>query len=333
MSNTVIIGIEEARSLCCGAFIAAGASAHNAAVTAGALVRAEADGQRGHGLSRVPSYAAQVKTGKVDGRVQPRLEDARPGLFRVDAGHGFAYPAIQLALPELTSRARALGIAAAAVYRSHHFGVAGHHCEDLARQGLIAFVYGNTPKAIAPFGAREKVLGTNPVAFAAPYEPDPLVIDFALSVVARGKINAARQAGKSIPEGWALGPDGVATTDPEIALQGSMLPIGGVKGAALALMIEVMSACLAGSALSAEAPSLFDGEGDPPSLGQVILAIDAQALSGGRFAGRIRDLAALYAELEGARFPGTGRLGQRQRSEERGLEVPVSLIEEIRALL
>jgi (2R)-3-sulfolactate dehydrogenase (NADP+) len=325
--------VDEARALCQKALMVSGASEKNGAITADALVRAEADGQRGHGLSRVPSYAAQVIAGKVNGQAEPSIEDVKPGLFRVDAGNGFAYPAIKRALSELSSRASELGIAAAAIYRSHHFGVAGHPCEDMARQGLITFVYGNTPKAIAPYGAKKTVLGTNPVAFGAPLDRDPLVIDFALSVVARGKINAAKQAGKTIPKGWALGPDGKSTTNPEIALEGSMMPIGGVKGAALALMIEVMSACLAGSALSAEAPSLFDGDGKPPNLGQVILAIDAESLSGGMFAERMRDLAAIYDELDGARFPGSGRLKQRAKSNEQGLDVPVVLLEEIKALL
>ncbi|MEJ2058790.1 MAG: Ldh family oxidoreductase [Desulfofustis sp.] len=247
--ETVTISIHEATDLCSKVFIKAGASKHNADITARALVRAEVDGQKGHGLSRVPSYAAQVKSGKVNGSAEPTIIKVRPGLFRVDAGFGFAYPAIELTLPELGRRVATQGIAAAAIFRSHHFGVAGHPCEDLARRGMVAFIYGNTPKAIAPFGSTRKVLGTNPVAFAAPHKDDPLVIDFALSVAARGKIMAARQAGSDLPEGWALGPDGRPTTDPETALKGSMVPIGGVKGAALALMIEVMSACLAGAAL------------------------------------------------------------------------------------
>jgi (2R)-3-sulfolactate dehydrogenase (NADP+) len=327
------IDIDEAVDLCSRAFTKSGASRKNGLLTARALVRAEADGQRGHGLSRAPSYAAQLKSGRVNGGAQPVIIDVRPGLFRVDAGFGFAYPAIDMTLPELERRVGTLGIAAAAICRSHHFGVAGHPCEDLARKGMVAFIYGNTPKAIAPFGGKEKVLGTNPIAFAAPCEHDPLVIDFALSVVARGKIMAARQAGSSIPEGWALDPDGQPTSDAAAALQGSMVPIGGAKGAALALMVEVMSACLAGAALGVEAGSLFEAEGSPPNLGQVLLAIDASALSGGAFAERLAALSAAYDQVDGARFPGTSRLKQRQASAEKGLFIPEALMETIEALL
>lgn len=329
----VNIKMAEATDLCSRVFVRAGASSNNGALTARALVRAEADGQRGHGLSRVPSYAAQLQSGKVSGRAQPAIIDVKPGLFRVDAGSGFAYPAIDMTLPELERRVGKLGIGAAAIYRSHHFGVAGHPCEDLARKGMVAFIYGNTPKAIAPFGAKEKVLGTNPIAFAAPGEPDPLVIDFALSAVARGKIMAARQAGSAIPEGWALGPDGLPTTDAAVALEGSMVPIGGAKGAALALLVEVMSACLAGAALGVEAGSLLEPQGSPPNLGQVLIAIDASALSNDAFAQRLADLAAVYDLVDGARFPGSSRLQQRTAAAEKGLFIPPSLMGTIEALL
>lgn len=331
--STITISINDAVERCCAALKKSGTTEDNARVTAEALVRAESDGQKGHGLARIPSYALQARSGKVQGSAKPEIIDVKQGIFRVDAGFGFAYPAIRLALSELAPRARKLGIAAAALYRSHHFGVAGHPCEDLARQGFIAFIYGNTPKAIAPFGASQKVLGTNPIAFAAPCGQDPLVIDFALSVVARGKIMAARQAGTLIPEGWALAPDGTPTSDPEIALAGSMVPIGGAKGAALALMIEIMSACLAGAALGTEAGSLFEGEGDPPNLGQVILAIDASSLSAGNFAGRISDLAAIYETLDDARFPGLKRLENRKEAERRGLCIPTVLMDEINQLV
>ena len=331
MSETILTK-EQAMELSSCALAASGATQDNAVITAEALVRAEFDGQKGHGLSRVPSYCAQLRTGKVNGRAQPVLQRVKPGLLRIDASNGFAYPAIRLALPELGKRAKDLGIAAAAIYHSHHFGVAGHPCEDLAREGCIAFIYGNTPKAIAPFGAKEKVLGTNPIAFAAPGEEDPLVIDFAVSAVARGKIMAARQAGQNIPEGWALAPDGEPTTDPDTALQGSMVPIGGAKGAALALMVEVMSGCLAGAALSVEAGSLFEGVGDPPNLGQVLLAIDAQALSADAFGSRFKDLAAVYDRTEGARFPGLKRLQNRKAGAEQGVAVPAALVGEIKYL-
>ncbi|MEM0943598.1 MAG: Ldh family oxidoreductase, partial [Pseudomonadota bacterium] len=153
MAEFANVALHTAEEMVEEALSASNTSAENARHTARALVRAEADGQAGHGLSRVPSYAAQAKAGKVDGHAVPELEILRPGLIRIDAGHGFAYPAIAKALPQLLIRANSCGIAAGSIHRSHHFGVAGHHCEDLADKGYIAFVYGNAPKAMAPWGA------------------------------------------------------------------------------------------------------------------------------------------------------------------------------------
>ena len=331
MNSFRTLAPEEGVTLVARALERANCAPDIALCVAAALVRAEADGQKGHGLSRVPYYAAQARAGKVDGHAKPSLGDVRPGLFRVDAAHGFAYPAIRIAMPELVYRARIQGIAACAIARSHHFGVAGHHCEDLAREGLVAFVYGNAPKALAPWGAKAPLLGTNPIAFAAPMAGEPLVIDLAVTTVAKGKIMAAAQSGAPIPEGWAYGPDGAPTTDAALAMRGTLAPMGGPKGAALALMVEVMSACLVGSALGSEASSLFDDKGGPPDLGQTILALDPDALSGGAFAGRMEALAANFEAL-GARLPGSRRLAARAQAEQSGLSVPENLVAEIEKL-
>ena len=140
----------------------------NALCVANALVSAEMDGQRGHGLSRVPSYAAQSLSGKVDGMATPTVVDRKNAAIRIDAAHGFAYPAFDLATTELLALAKETGIAAATIYRSHHFGQAGYHAERLAKKGLLAMVFGNSPQAIAPWGGHKGVFGTNPIAFAAP---------------------------------------------------------------------------------------------------------------------------------------------------------------------
>lgn len=333
MPDYTILSLEAAQALVTDALIAADTSPENAASTARALVRAEADGQGGHGLSRVPSYTAQSRVGKVRGHAVPSLEILRPAAIRVDGGHGFAYPAFDLALPQIVSRANACGVAAATIHRSHHFGVAGHHCETLAEQGYLAFVYGNAPKALAPWGAARPVLGTNPIAFAAPMPSrPPLVIDMAVTKVARGKVLAAREVGEAIPGDWAFGPDGEPTTDPVAALKGSMAPIGGAKGAALALMVEVMSAALAGAAFGTEGSSLFDGEGPPPNLGQSILALDADVLSDGQFLGRMADLIAIYDDLEGARLPGLRRLDARAAAAQNGVRIKTALLDQIKEI-
>jgi (2R)-3-sulfolactate dehydrogenase (NADP+) len=327
------LSVADTEALVVAALVANRTSGENAHPTAHALVAAEADGQRGHGLSRVASYAAQSRVGKVNGHAHPRLMELKPGAVKIDADLGFAYPAIDLALARLVTIARTQGIGVATIHRSHHFGQAGAHAERLAAQGLIALVFGNSPKAMAFWGGRKPMLGTNPIAFSCPLRTGaPLVIDLALSVAARGKIMAAQKEGKAIPPDWALDADGNPTTDAGAALKGSILAIGGAKGGALALMVEILAAALTGGHFGWEASSVLDEHGPPPELGHAIVAIDADALSGGTFLERMDGLLKAMGEEPGVRLPGLRRLENRARAAKEGLVLTPALHAEIMTL-
>ncbi len=304
-----------------------------AASVARALVGAEADGQKGHGLSRVPSYAAQAKAGKVDGFAKPVLSWSRSAVAVVDARNGFAYPALDAALAALPEATRKNGVATAGIHHSHHCGVAGHPVEHLAQEGLMAILFANTPGAIAPWGGSKAVFGTNPIAFACPL-PDhaPIVIDLSLSKVARGNILAAKQKGEPIPAGWALDADGKPTTDPNAALGGTMLPLGDAKGTALALMVELLAAGLTGANFAADASSFLDAKGGPPGTGQLLIAFDPAAFGG---AGALAHFGALAASIEaqpGARLPGMRRLALREKAATDGLTITDKLLADIEAV-
>ena len=335
MVEPVRLSLAEAQELAYQALLASRTSPANARPTARALAAAEADGQGGHGLSRVPSYALQSRAGKVDGNATPRVERVAGAALRVDGGFGFAYPAIDAAIEALAPLAREQGIAVAAVHRSHHFGQAGAHAERLAERGLVALVLGNSPKAMAFWGGRRAMLGTNPLAFGAPLPGGaaPLVIDLAMSVAARGKIVAAEKAGRPIPADWAVDAAGNPTTDPKAALGGTLQPIGGAKGGSLALMIEIFAAAVTGSAFGWEASSFFDDRGGPPNMGHVLVAIDAGQLSAGAYEGRMAALLEALAAEPDARLPGTRRLTNRARAAAEGVTIAPALHAEIKALI
>jgi (2R)-3-sulfolactate dehydrogenase (NADP+) len=318
-----ILSLEETTARVATAFERCGCSRENAQSVARALVAAEADGLKGHGLSRVPTYLQMVRSGKIDGKARPSSTRPRRAVLAIDAACGFAYSAIDLAVSALPDLASEQGIAVASIHRSNHCGAAGLPCEVLARSGLVALLFANAPSAMAPWGGRQPVFGTNPIAFAAPLEGrHPVVVDLALSKVARGPIVAARQRGEAIPEGWALDVDGNPTTDPAKALLGTMIPLGGAKGAALAFMVEILAACVSGPNLAFEASSFLDGEGAPPATGQLILGIDPLAFGHGRFTERMATLAAAIEIQSGARLPGAGRLANRARAERDGITIP-----------
>ncbi|SRR5581483_2168608 len=324
--------LAQAHDLVVAALTRARTSPDNAASVARALVAAEADGLKGHGLSRVPIYAAQANIGKVDGLAAPSLIRARPGLVLVDAAHGFAYPAIEAAERVLPEMARKQGVAAAGIRRSHHCGAAGHPVERLAERGLVAILFVNTPGGMAPWGGSKPVFGTNPVAFACPLPGrTPLVVDLSLSKVARGNVMAAKQRGETIPEGWAIDEHGKPTTDPDAALRGTMVPMGDAKGTALALMVELLAAGLTGANFAAEASSFLDAEGPPPGTGQLMVAFDPAAF-GGDAVTRFGALAAAIEAQPGARLPGSRRLAARVKAKTEGLSLSDALLKEIEAL-
>jgi (2R)-3-sulfolactate dehydrogenase (NADP+) len=316
------------------ALVASRTSETNAKAVAQALVQAEIDGQKGHGLARVPSYAAQAKAGKVDGHATPEVRQTRPASLMIDVRNGFAYPAFDLAIARLPGLAASAGIAAAGFVRSHHFGVVGRHVERLAEAGLVALAFGNTPKAMGAWGGKRPVFGTNPIAFAAPQGgKPPIVVDLALSQVARGKILSAAQKSEAIPANWAVDEQGKPTTDAAAALKGTLLPIGGSKGAALALMVEILSVALTGARFAFEASSFFDAEGAPPGVGQLLIAMDPGAF-GGRdlFTQRIGLLARTIEGDGAARLPGSRRIALREKARREGLSVDAELLAEVRAL-
>ena len=325
------LSLAEAEDLVAGALERSRTSKDNARAVAKALVLAEADGIKTHGLLRTAFYAAQAKATKVDGLAEPSAKKPRPGVVVIDANNGFAYPAINVALDLLPKMTADTGIAAAGIGRSHHCGVAGHHAERLADAGLVALFFANGPAAMAPWGGRTAVFGTNPIAFACPLPGrQPIVVDLSLSKVARGNVMAAAKKGEPIPEGWALDVDGRPTTDANEALAGTMVPLGDAKGTALALMVELIAAGLTGSNFAAEASSYFDAEGPPSMTGQFIIAMDPAIFASGieRFAALARSI----EEQDGARLPGMRRYALRKRATELGLAVADALLAEIKAL-
>jgi len=312
----------------------AGANPAMASTTAAALVYAEARGLASHGASRVPQYAVHLANGRADGSAQPAIARAKGGAVLIDAKSGLAFPACALAVEEAIARARELGIAYAGVTNSHHFGAAAYHLEPVGAAGLVGLAIGNSPAAMAVAGGRRPLLGTNPIAAIFPRAGAPaLLIDLSLSEVARGKVMVAAKERKPIPLGWALDRDGKPTTDAAAALDGSMLPMGGTKGAMLALVVELLATALTGAAMGFEASSFFVDEGNRPRIGQGFLVIDPDALAGNSvYHARVEALVAAMLEDPGVRLPGERRRALAASADEAGVMLSDSLLAQLRSL-
>lgn len=328
--STTVCTVDELRQLGMAVFTAAGVSAENAVQVVDALVEAELEGIGSHGFSRIPFYADQARSGKVNGAAVPVVSLPKPAVVLADACYGFSFPAINAGLEKALERAAEQGVCALGVTRSHHCGVLGHFVEKIALKGFLGIAFANTPAAMAPWGGTRACFGTNPLAFACPRAGDaPLVVDLSLSKAARGKIMAARQKGESIPEGWALDAGGKATTSPEAALAGTMVPLGDAKGAALALMVEILAATLTGANHAYEASSFFEASGDAPGVGQLFIIIDPRSFHAG-FATRLEALFHAVLDQGNTRLPGDRRKALRVKHMRDGVVLQDALLADLR---
>lgn len=303
----VQIALDEIESTVKSALVAHGAEDWIAAHMADAVRVAESYGNKICGLYYVESYCQQLMSGRVKGDATPDVSRPRAGLVQVDARFGFAQPAFARALPMALAAARECGVATLAVGHAHTCTSLGYFTEQIARAGMIGFGLTNATPIVAAPGGKTRVIGTNPIAFAVPDGKGGVAMQFdqSTTTVALGKITMAKAAGDRIPEGWALDKDGIPTTDPEAALQGSLVSMGGYKGWGFGLMAELLAAGMTGSLASVDVKPLKAPEGAPHDLGQYYMLIDPGASDA--FADRLTRVAETVALDEGARIPGAGK--------------------------
>ncbi len=330
------LSIDEARSLVAAALAAAGASPLMATSTARALVLAEAQGQAGHGLSRVIQYVTHLRNGRVSGTAQATVIRRAGAALLVDARAGLAFPACDLAVAEAIALAQTQGVALVGIVNSHHAGVMVDHLRPVAGAGMVGLGLSNSPAAMPAAGGRHPIFGTNPVAAVFPRRgADPLLIDLSLSEVARGKVMLAAKKGERIPLGWALDARGQPTTDAHAALSGSMLPLGAStspKGAMLALVVELLVTAVIGANFGFEADSFFVDEGNRPHLGQLFIVVNPGALAGqSSYFDRIEVLLSEMLSGEGVRLPGARRLALEYRAAVQGLTISDELFRQLLA--
>ena len=266
----------------------AGLPAVDAEAVAEVLLYANLRGQDGHGLLRLPNYMRRVKSGLVCGSERLRVVAGNGPLRRLDGGRALGPAAAVKASRMAAELSREHGAAVVALGNVSHFGSAGYYARRIAESGLASIVLSNGPKAVAPYGAAEALLGTNPMALGVPLgEGPPMVLDMATGATARGKIRRAAELGEPLPGEVAIDSTGRPTRDARAALEGSLLPIAGPKGSGLALAISMLAILLADAQADDEFAMLTTKatKDDPSqfplvegSVGQVFIAIDPSPL-------------------------------------------------------
>lgn len=334
MTETITLSLDDIRSLTTAALLASGADQANADAIADVVTRAERDGCASHGVFRVPGYCAALKAGACKGDAKPTVERVAPGVVVVDGDGGFAPLPMATGRPELAEAALEQGIASMAIRNSAHFAALWPDVEPLADEGLLAMSFVNSRAFVAPAGGTKRLYGTNPMSFACPRSggKPAMVWDQASSAAARGEIMLAARDGHSVPEGFGLGPDGEPTTDPDQVLKGVQLAFGGYKGAAIAMMVEILAAGLSGGQFSFEAEKEYAGHGGPSHAGHLVIALNPAAFGADTFLDRVETLFGMILEDGAARLPGDRRLVNRARIPTEGAALPKPLVAEVRGL-
>jgi len=233
-------------------FLAAGATADNAAGVVRSLVGANLAGHDSHGVIRIPSYVEEIGRGRLDPIAKPSVENETGSTAIVDGAATFGQLGARLTAETAARKARDVGLAAAAAYRCHHTGRIGEWAELGAELGMITMAAASGargPRQVAPFGGRVAALGTNPIAWAVPRAGNrpPILLDFATSAAAQGKLMVARAKQEPVPAGWILDADGRPSTDVEDFYNGGvLLPFAGHKGYALSIIVELLAVGLSG---------------------------------------------------------------------------------------
>lgn len=315
-------------------FVRHGTSAEVAAVLAANCASAERDGSHSHGIFRIKGYLSSLAAGWVSGQAVPNVEDVGAGFVRVDAAGGFAQPALEAARTLMIDKARNAGIAILAIRNSHHFAALWPDVEPFAEQGLVALSVVNSMTCVVPHDAQKPLFGTNPIAFAAPRAGgNPIVFDMATSAIAHGDVQIAAREGRMLPAGMGVDRAGEPTCDPKAILDGgALLPFGGYKGSALAMMVELLAAALTGGNFSFE----FDWAGHPgaqtPWTGQLIIVIDPDKGRGQDFASRSEELVRQMQGVGQERLPGDRRYKQRAKSLRDGITLSAQDLERLKQL-
>ncbi|KAH8433833.1 Ldh family oxidoreductase [Aspergillus melleus] len=233
--------------------VKAGLSENDAKSMAECLVLADVRGVDTHGLARLPQYLDRVSKGRVNATPNMQITEKTPVVAHLNGDNGFGFVVATKAMQDAIRRAEIYGIGMVTVNHSNHFGMAATYVLQALSANMISLVFTNSAKQMPPFGGQETLLGISPFAAGAPSGSEvPYVLDMAPSVVAKGKIRKAARRGEPIPLGWALDANGNPTTDAEVALNGSMAPIGGPKGSGIAILMDVMSGVLTGAAFGGE---------------------------------------------------------------------------------
>ena len=330
--STVSLTLDEILDLAKKTLLANGCDDETASILADLIMKAERDGSLSHGLFRLPAYVTGLKSGKINGKGKPEIKKISSSVIKVLGNNCLAPVVLNRGIPELIKAAKENGVAVLGINNSHHMAAMWPETEMIAEQGLVAFACTSYKPAVAPAGAIKPLFGTNPISFAWPRPgKTPVVYDMATAAMAMGEVMVAARDGHKVPLGTGLNKDGKETTNPkEISQGGVLLPFGGYKGSAIAMMVELLAGALVGETFSYETAAKDNKDGGPPSGGEFILAISPEKIAGPNWGKHSEEFFEKMKSMDGVRLPGERR--HKNRLDKGPRKINEELIEKIKKL-
>jgi len=302
------------------------------------LIKAEQLGAPSHGLARLKMYCDRIKKRLINSKPKIKIKKISNSISHVDADNSIGFIAADIGIKQAIKNAKKTGIGLVAVKRSGHYGLSSFYAEQAVKNNLLVFCFTNAPAALAPYGAKKSLFGTNPICFGVPTGKTPFILDASTSMINRGKIRRASKLGKKIPYGVALDKFGNITTDANKALKGTQLPIATFKGSGLAWMVDILSGVLTGSSHSGKTKDPFDDFSGPQNMGHLFITINPKIFIGKNFLKEMKINISRIKRLPKAKgfssilYPGERKNKTYRKNMNKDISIPSKILKEINEL-
>ena len=302
------------------------------------LMKAELLGAPSHGLARLKMYCDRIKKKLIKAKPKIKVKKISNSISHVDADDSIGFIAADIGIKQAIKNAKKTGIGLVAVKRSGHYGLSSFYAEQAVKNNLLVFCFTNAPAALAPYGAKKSLFGTNPICFGVPTGKAPFILDASTSMINRGKIRRASKLGKKIPYGVALDKSGNITTDANKALKGTQLPIATFKGSGLAWMVDILSGVLTGSSHSGKTKDPFDDFSGPQNMGHLFITINPKIFVGKNFLKEMKMNISRIKRLPKAKgfssilYPGERKNKTYRKNMNKDISIPSKILKEINEL-
>ena len=302
------------------------------------LIKAELLDAPSHGLARLKMYCDRIKKKLINPKPNIKIKKISNSISHVDANDSIGFVAADIGIKQAIKNAKKTGIGLVAIKKSGHYGLSSFYAEQAVKNNLIVFCFTNAPPALAPYGAKKSLFGTNPICFGAPTGKAPFILDASTSMINRGKIRRASKLGQKIPYGVALDKYGQITTDANKALQGTQLPISTFKGSGLAWMVDILSGVLTGSSHSGKTKDPFDDFSGPQNMGHLFITFDPKIFIGKNFIKEMKINISRIKRLPKAKgfksilYPGERKNKIYRKNLNKDISIPSKILNEINEL-